>query len=376
MSTELEERLQRLAADVDVEAGRAEQRARQQGAARRHRGALGVGIAAACAVVVGAAVVVARAQPSGESGPQAASEDGDVLAGEGTEVEPRPISTEQDGLVVTVTAPAVAPAGTRLWFDVVIRNEGEGLVHWEAGGCTIPIRAIAGPASSVAFDPSQPSGEDPRWAGEIDGLPSWLAEHNALDPSQYFQAADSTAARSSGCPGDSRMAELPPGDEVRTRGSVELRVPPGDLPDGGNYELLVEFQPYPGVDPQAGTTTLDPVVVRVPLTVTDDPARTAGSGDEAIGAFVDDPRLADWVESMVVTDAPDLDQEFVTELSWWRGGWELWVEPYWQFNRLLRMRYDPEPGEVVDVRTVYLGTAPEDDPDAVVQDFGEPNEIL
>jgi hypothetical protein len=40
------------------------------------------------------------------------------------------------------------------------------------------------------------------------------------------------------------------------------------------------------------------------------------------------------------------------------------------------MRYDPEGGEIVDVRTVYLGRAPEDDPDRSPDHSSEPDEIL
>ena len=41
-----------------------------------------------------------------------------------------------------------AVAGTRLWFDVTVRNQGDAPTYWEAGGCAIPVQAAVGPSST------------------------------------------------------------------------------------------------------------------------------------------------------------------------------------------------------------------------------------
>ena len=374
MSTELEQRLQRLVPEVDLDLARAEQRARQQRAAhtaQRRRVLIGAGAAAASAVVIAATGLTLRDRSGGADD----REVGDVVAGP---AQTKATSTEQDGVKVTVTAPDEAVAGTRLWFDVVVRNVGEVPVIWEAGGCAIPVQAFVGPSPTVAADQLSSGRDGPRWDGHVDGLGAWLAEHNSLSTTQSHQPADLTGTREIVCNSDSRAATIEPGDELRYGGSVELRVPPGDLPDGGRYELIVDFQPYTAAAIDIGSIgdPLPLVEVRSPLALTDDAERTSGNSDAAIAAFADDPRLADWITSTEIPDRPDLVQDFTTELSWWRGGWELWVDAHWEDNRLLRMRYDPGRDEVVDVRTVYLGKSPDDEPGRVAVTGEEPDEIL
>jgi hypothetical protein len=243
-------------------------------------------------------------------------------------------------------------------------------VWWQAGGCALVVEGAFGPASTVAIDPTTTSDE---WNGEVAGLGDWLTAHNTVERPQLIERDDATGIRDRFCTSDGRMAAIEPAHDVRYRGSTELRVPPGAVPDGGDYRLLVRFRGYaqPGdyID-----RPLPDVVASVPVTVTDVDAR-ASSAAAAVSAFQADPRLQPWLTSTIVPDRPDLTQSFATELSWWRGAWELWVWPHWDGNRGLRMRYDPTQKEVVDVRTVYLGKAPDDEPGAHEEGF-EPDVLI
>jgi hypothetical protein len=288
----------------------------------------------------------------------------------------RTTSASRDGVEITVTAPTQAGAGTRLWVDAVVRNEGDATVYWAAASCTTPVNASARPSSSPIPDASRPgeAEEEPRWDGDVGGLGRWLAEHNTLSDVRYAQRANTTGRRTVACTREGPHPEpVEPGGEVRYRGSVELRVPPGELRDGGRYELVLSFLSYPDTNVLGDGV---PVEVRSPLVVTDDPQRAPRSADDAVAAFAADPRLADWIASTDVPGRPDLVQDFGTELSWWRGAWELWVDAYWDDDRPLRMRYDPARGEVVDVRTVSMNQAPEDEPGRFTISDEEPDEVL
>lgn len=367
-SARLERQLRRIAPDVDLDVARAAMRARRARSRRRRRRAYGGAVAAACAaVLVGALTLVQRgADPHGP--PTEATTDTDTdqePPDQSDRPEPRVTSVEIDGIEVEVTAPDRAVAGTRLWFEVVVRNVGGSPVPWDAGGCAIPVMAVAGPASSVAF-----VRHDlllVYWSGEVEGLGGFVAEANALPTTQSHQPEAYTGVRDLACTLEISPALLSPGEELRHRGSVELRVPPGPLPDGGDYRLLVEFAPLAGpAESSAGGQWPAPVTVEVPLTVEDHPGRTADGADAAaMAAFAADSRLAPWMGSTAVPGQPDLVQSYLTELSWWRGAWELWLSARWEGHEL-RMRYDPVAGEVVDVRADvsgagHVGGAPDDE---------------
>ena len=366
MSTELEDRLRRLAPDLDVDRGLAEQRARQARAARRRRSLVGAGVAATLTVALAATGLVVLGRSSG---------DGDDVVT--LDVRMQTTRVEQDGVEVAVTTPSEAMAGTRLWFDVVVRNTGTTPFAWDSGGCGIPVEAFVAPSGTPAAHEEATSRDEPRWDGDVGGLPAWLAEHNALPSRLGHQPVRMTGARGLGCAGVGGMTTVEPGRDLRHRGSVELRVPPGDLPGGGDDELVVTFQPYVSTEPGPMLgAPLAPVEVRAPLTVIDDPERTPGSGDAAVATFGDDPRLTDWIASTEVTDPTDHVQDFGTELSWWRGGWELWVDPQWNRDGRLRMRYDPQREQVIDVRIVPDGKAPDDEPEGMQHPEGWPDEVL
>jgi hypothetical protein len=367
MSTELERRLARLAPEVDVDAARDAMRERQA-RSRRHHSLL----AGSSVLVVAAAVVVLIAAPwhGGERAPL------HVVVAPTTAGAPvlRTTTARGSGVEVRVTAPERATAGTRVWFDVVVRNTSTADVWWQAGGCAIPVAGEAGPPSALALPigGGPGLGEPREWDGDVRSLGTWLADHAAVGAAG-IQRDDATGRRTLACTDDSRMQPVHPGEHLEYRGSFEARVAPGPLVDDGDWNLNVSFTGYatPGdyID-----HPLDPVTARAPVHIVDDPGRTdAGAAKYAMNF---DPRLQPWLDSTVVQDRPDLKQTYVTELSWWRGAWELWLAPHWNGNRLLRMRYDPAQRKVVDVRTVYLGKAPDDEADAARDPGFEPDVVI
>jgi hypothetical protein len=202
-------------------------------------------------------------------------------------------------------------------------------------------------------------------------LGQWLADHDTSG-AQEVQREDNTGQRAVECNADSRMQPVHPGEQLRYHGSFEARVAPGPLVDHGEWNLQISFTGYANPGDYI-EHPVDPVTVRALVTIVDDPNRTDPGA--AIYAMNYDPRLQPWLDSTAVAGRPDLTQTFSTDLSWWRGAWELWIKPHWEGNRLLRMRYDPTQHKVVDVRTVYLGRAPADEPGAVV-DPNEPDVVI
>jgi hypothetical protein len=367
--TDLVERLERLAPGVDLDRARADLRARQARTTRRR--ALGTGLAVVCAVAVVTVAVAVQAGRSNEPGTDVSASgrrEQPATAADG----PQTTTATVGGVELSVTAPRQAVAGTRMWFDVTVRNRGDHAVTWEAGGCAIPVEASIGPVSAAKPDTDDGTGtgtgDTVRWDGDVAGLADWLAGHNSLQPRQIEQPEEATGVRELVCTSDSQPRPLGPGKSVHHRGSVELRVPAGDLADGGDDRLLVDFRPL-------GPEDARPVHVAAKVTVTDDPDRAGSSGD-AVAAFAADPRLASWVASTAVAGRTDIVQDYTTELSWWRGAWELWVEPEWEQPRSLRMRYDPTSHRVVDARTVYLGQAPHDEPGRASWEGEQPDQVL
>lgn len=290
------------------------------------------------------------------------------------ESEPRLVTTTNlvDGIEISLTAPASAVAGSRLWFDVAVRNTGTEPVFWQAGGCAIPVSSAIGPADRVSFtEPGDPA----RWNPEHTSLREWIRDHNALASSQRGQSSGGTGVRNLSCTLVSVMQDLGPGARLDYRGSVELRVPPGALEDD-RYSLLVAFQPFTkpedwGIDPQRRA-----VEVRGAVALTDDPRRGPNDASAAVEAFEDDPRLPRWLESQPVPGRPDLVQDYRVELSWWRDAWELWLSARWNADTDLRMRYDPSADRVTDVRTVHQGVAAADEPGSAEQPEVVRDEIL
>lgn len=199
------------------------------------------------------------------------------------------------------------------------------------------------------------------WDPEMIGFESWLARPRDLVP-ERARGPEMTAARRITCSGALFYGEIAPGDERVGRGSVELRVPPGPLPDGGAYRLHVTFPADP-----------DAVTLEVPLRVIDHPSRRMRPATAAAAAFASDERFEQWVAQRSPVD--ELQESFATELTWWRGAWELWVEARYAGGAPLRMRYSPERSALVDVRTIgSYSLIPEDDPDRPPRMPGEPRD--
>lgn len=366
MSTELEQRLARLAPEVDVDAGREAMRARRA-RSRRHRSLF----AGSSVLVVAAGLVVLLAAPWHDDRgqpvrvvvtPSTADLGGAVPI----------VRARNGGIELAVAAPSEAIAGTRVRFVAVVRNIGATDVWWQAGGCGIPVEGSAGPATGFPINhlvsvPKVPN----EWDPASSDLVNWLAAHKE-QTQQRIQRDDNTGQRAVGCNDDSRMRPVHPGEHLTYRGSFEARVGAGALADHGNWNLNVSFTGYakPG---DYIEHPLSPVTARAPITVLDDTNRV--EPEAAFIAFQHDARLQPWLDSTVVADRPDLTQTYATDFSWWRGAWELWIWPHWQGVRGLRMRYDPVQHKVVDVRTVYLGRAPADEPGAAA-DPNTPDQVI
>ncbi len=274
MSIELEQRLQRRAPDVDIKPARTANRARR-GWLRLRRRSLVAG-ALAVATSCGGAVVMTNTGSDRDESVFVRGEDQPTTLPNIEQVT----TATQAGIEISVTTREQVRAGSRLWFDVVVRNGSDAAVFWQAGGCAIPVTGALGPESRVSLDAAPM--DDARWNGQVDSLGAWLAEHNTFSGLLGEQPENATAVRELFCTSDSRLAAIEPGQAVHYRGSVEVRAPPGPLLNGGSYALVVGFQPYatPGGYPD------DPmalVTVRAPVNVIDDPER--GSEAAAISAF-------------------------------------------------------------------------------------------
>src|SRR5689334_21054581 len=136
MSTEIEDRLARLAPEVDLDAARAEHERR--GTRSRHRRALAAGTGITVVIAATIALIAAPwhhdrasvrivAIPTTTSAPAKVATQTTIARGSGVEVR--------------LTAPVGAAAGTRVWFTVTVQNVGTHDVWWQAGGCRIPVAA-------------------------------------------------------------------------------------------------------------------------------------------------------------------------------------------------------------------------------------------
>jgi hypothetical protein len=335
MSLELEDRLARLAPTVNVEVARAHVRARTVRArwSRRLAGA------ATCAMVAIVAVTIVSV---------ATTDDDDGVRVQTTTPAVGPLRTTTTsllGLEVAVTAPESITAGTRMWVDVVVRNRGAEPVYWQAGGCALLVHGALAPRSYVP-PPGTSRPVYASWDGRIGDLADHVLARPQPEEEQRLQRDDATGMRSRICESDSRGALLRPGLPLTYRGSVEARVPPGALADDGRYTLAVTFVAYEqSFDyPDGGTE----VTARVPVKIVDHLLRD--NANAALTAFAADLRLRDWIEETSALDPPSVVQSYETELTWWRGAWELLVEPRYTHDPL-RMRYDPTVGAVIDVGT-------------------------
>ncbi|MBA2280672.1 MAG: hypothetical protein H0W25_05480 [Acidimicrobiia bacterium] len=263
-------------------------------------------------------------------------------------------------LSVVVDASEI-PVGERAWITITARNDLDAPVWWQSGGCGEPFDGVLTPDGAAPDFRSDFGGAPPprEWPGDPAGLTDWLAEHNVEEDQPPTQTDAATGHRYIGCPADSRASELAPGASLVSRHSVETRALPGALPAGGRYAVHVQFPVYADAD------LVDPLPTAratVPLRLLESDQRARSDGD-AVSAFAGDPRLRGWLELTRPTTGAS-PQTWSTELSWWRGEWELWLTPRGTHAESLRLRYDPQTARVTDVRSVQGGRPAEDEPGA------------
>ena len=341
---DLVDRLSGLAPDVDDEAALA-----SLGRTRKRRVVrTGASAGVIVALLVGAAALSWQHnghRPDAAAAPRTGATHGLLSA-----------STVRDGIELTVTLPVGrVDVGQRVRAEVVVRNVGAAPVHWLHGGCAVPAPVVLTTAGAPVIDRRVPV----EWDGTAP-LTGWLGPHNALAPSPLVDPK-AAGARVQSCAVNLVFETIEPGGETHWSGTTDARVPPGPL---APQELAATFVGYNRPSDYPGMPR-PPVEVRVAVPVRDDPAR-ATSADAAGAAFAADRRLQpflDLTRHERDADPIGVTQTWATELSWWQRTWELWVTPYYNSNRALRLRYDPRVGAVVDARLVSPYQPPGDDPD-------------
>lgn len=280
------------------------------------------------------------------------------------------------GIEVGIETNREVLVGTRTSVRVTILNNGVDTVYWEAGGCGIPAVVMVQPGG---FDESVGSSIklswDPAWDGNLDSLGGTL---RGLDDSVLAfgaQPASTIGLGEVGCPLISMSEAFEPGDVLTYEASAEIRVPTGPLPGDGTYEFTARFDGHRTYRLD-GADALEPVEARVSVAVVDHPARTIAGVDELVSIAVADGRLVDWLPTTAVLGQPELRQSFRVGLTWWRGAWELWVDPkYGSGSGAFRLRLDPATESATDARLVAFGAVPEDEPEAEPS-MSPPDKIL
>jgi hypothetical protein len=143
---------------------------------------------------------------------------------------------------------------------------------------------------------------------------------------------------------------VPPGDTRTWAGVLDGRVGPEARGD-----VVVRVSLGVGVDPRLGgrgdplTVTSDPI----PLPTVDAPGRTA-SAEHALEILATSPYVRRFVDD--TRHAANLPAGMVRQwhptIGWWEGAWELRLTPGIFGPEVLRVRYDPTVGHVVDARVV------------------------
>lgn len=344
---ELDRRLNRLAPTVDDTAAFAALRR-----PRGRRGAILVAVATAVVIVGVAALLVTR------DGHSATTR---VAVGPSSTTTPAPpftASTSADGIELTVTLDvAKVVVGTRVHAHVVVHNSGTVPVYWAHGGCAVPAAVSLVPHGVVPATSSLP-----QWDG-VTPLAQWLgASNNALGPSQFVELA-AAGVRSESCTDQLIFETIVPGAQTEWDGVTDARIGPSLSPD---VDVLATFLGFTdqGDYPRSPRPALQ---LQEPVPVVDDPARAA-TVDAAITAFAADRRLQPYLDDTrheLDNNPIPVTQSWSTELSWWQGGWELFVSPRFSVNgtTALRLRYDPTAGTITDARIVSQTAPPGDDPD-------------
>lgn len=367
------DRLTRLAPAVDEGAATSAFRSLRHKRTRRRRAVAGGLVAVVAAIAIGVGVGAAGREPVAEQ----AVFTGRPPAGSGL----GPVSVEQDGFRLTLDAPRQAAVGTRVELVASLTNTtDEPLRAGTVGGCDDQVTAgIEAEGADPGIGPRYvPKGEEPtpdpddQWRGLLPGTVgttvAWDGRPETLASSLAGQHADDTWSGSEphGCKAMfTPPAEIAPGETVERRIAVDLRWG-ADAPTD-EYEAVALGGAVVDANGMAVDGAWPPRNLRVsiPIKITDDPVR-ASSREAALGALESTPTLPEWiVHTADINAVPGFVQQWSASTSWWNGGWETWIAPKAGNGHQvdpLRIRWDPEREQVVDVRTVFWGGTPSDDP--------------
>lgn len=376
------DRLARVAPTVDLdEAAAAFGAVRRRRRRRRRRAVAGAGALAA--------VLAVGALASMRSSDGAAV---DVVAGPATD---GPGAAELGGLRLELQGPDRAVVGERIRAVVTLTNTtDEPIRAAQVAGCDDQVGAAVRAVGSDAAvgraylleghtddegDPTEEGGFfDPAlgpavaWDGDAASLPAALSE--ATEP-DVWRAAEPGVCLMAYVP----PAEIAPGASVRQEIPIDLRW--GKEAPSGEYELIAVGGGPVDASGMAvdGSWPAPEIQVVHPIEIVDDPAREPAAA-AALDALPSTPTLDEWIAETADLDAvPGFRQRWFASHTWWRGAWETWIDPMAGNGHQadpLRIRFDPARGEIVDVRTVFWGGTPSDDPDAEPSPPGEPLDAI
>lgn len=317
--------------------------------------------------------------------------DGDPVARQALYTGPLPHdppgSVEQDGLRLTLEAPREATVGTRVPLTVSLTNTTDRpLRAATVQACDEQVTAgiqAEGAEGGIGLE-HVPEGEEPTpdpdagWLGllpqavrpavEWDGRPGSLSATVGPQPTGDAWEGDDAlgGAGNEGCLAMwTPPHEIGPGETVERRLVVDLRW--GAEAPTGRYEAVALGGAVVDANgmPADGADVADDLELSVPIEITDDPARAA-TRSEALAALAATPTLPEWIAHTSDIDAvAGFHQRWAATMSWWDDGWETWIAPYAGNGHQvdpLRIRWDAERDEIVDVRTVFWGGTPSDDP--------------
>ena len=373
-------RLSRLAPEVDPEVATTAFSHRRAGRARRRRVVASGSLAAAVLALVGLGAVVAMPGDDGEqvlAGSTTEVPEGSTTVPLGLDEDQRRTTVSSQGLTLSMDTPKTAEVGGRMWVDVTLANDRSERVAIDmVAACHEPLGALAGSIGAVnaveadtgfgAFAIDQPGGSaasGTAWSGAPEELPEVLGA--GLAPKVHAGRTDAQIGSfpvvcdaSGGSPD-----VLDPGVSVTRRIAIDLRWVTPDSVDGTSIEVLAST----GLLRSPDGGDLGKVTVQQPVALLD-PVDRVASFEAALASdgMASAPTLVGWIQETGAVDPSGPPQGYQAEMTWWNGAWEAWILPQRGAGHQvdpLRIRFDPERGEVVDVRTVFGGSAPSDDPD-------------
>lgn len=359
--------LSRLTASVDGDAATSAFNRLRRRRSHRRRAVAGLGVVA---VFVASAVVVSAAVGGDDdrrTGQVVAGPDGGGGGGDRTS------DVEDHGLRLDLEAPRSGVVGTRIRLTVRMRNvSSETIQIGTASGCTDPVGVSLVPSTSTnsSGGSSLVPGTNGPWDGDLSTLSEHLGDTRG-NPSSVATGVDAIGVRSLVCP---RMLlpplSLEPDQEVVQEMALDLRWGTGRPP--ADQVLLVQTGGRGAGGQEKGAE------LRVPFQLDDDPDRSA-TVDAAVdpGGIPSAPTLEDWV-ALTLPVPNGIVQTYETDLTWWQGYWELWIDPKFRDGNVsgpLRIRWEADRGRVTDVRMVWTGPGgADDDPDAP-DDGGPPDQV-